>query len=453
MSRRTHSAHPGQRLLWRARRQQHPVEKGLQLADEDPLGRLVRFEADGVFGSSKLDFDLNLEGTTILTGANGTGKSTVLRAINAISAADFRSFRDLPLKSVSLFFPKRKRIRMEVTVSGVSVALTGEKPYEWKEKRSKQPMRYVVAEDERRVEFFQDWIVESQALVSGREEHPAWVRQLRHRFPVLYVTDQRLVVETAERSARQRSGVVSVGDPDRVTTRSAVADAARDLAARIERAHSEYGLLSQSIDRDFADRVVDEMESERALSERQLKALIDRVAERRNLLQRIGLLPKDATASTLIQRQFRDRNVRAVVGAVHEDTLQKLAPLEALREPLSLFLDFLNGHYQPRKRVTADPEAGLRVFTEDDVEVPPTKLSSGEQQILVLAHHVLFRAQRGTTVLIDEPELSLHVSWQDTLLDDLDQMARPRDLSFLLATHSPTLIGGRRSLRRSLDFA
>lgn len=424
------------------------------MADKDPLGRLLRFEADGVFGSRKLDFDLNPEGTTILTGANGTGKSTVLRAINAISAADFRSFRDLPLKSVSLFFPKRKRIRMEVTESGVSVALTGEKPYEWKEKRSKQPIgRYIVGDDDRRLELFQDWILESQALGPGREEHPAWVRQLRHRFPVLYVTDQRLVVETADRSARQRSGVVSVGDPDRVTTRSAVADAAKDLAARIERAHSEYGLLSQRIDRDFADRVVDEMESERALSERQLKALIDRVAERRNSLQRIGLLPKDATASTLIQRQFRDRNVRAVVGAVHEDTLQKLAPLEALREPLSLFLDFLNGHYQPRKRMTADPEEGLRVFTEDDVEVPPTKLSSGEQQILVLAHHVLFRAQRGTTVLIDEPELSLHVSWQDTLLDDLDQMARPRNLSFLLATHSPTLIGGRRSLRRSLDFA
>jgi predicted ATPase len=79
------------------------------------------------------------------------------------------------------------------------------------------------------------------------------------------------------------------------------------------------------------------------------------------------------------------------------------------------------------------------------------QLSSGEQQILALAFRILFRSQPGTLILIDEPELSLHVLWQATLIDDLSEMGRIRDVTFLLATHSPTLIGDRVELMHSLD--
>ncbi len=71
---------------------------------------------------------------------------------------------------------------------------------------------------------------------------------------------------------------------------------------------------------------------------------------------------------------------------------------------------------------------------------------------MVLAHQILFRATAGTLVLIDEPELSLHVLWQASFVQDLTQMGKVNNLSYLLATHSPTLIGGREDLKRSLDI-
>lgn len=419
---------------------------------DDPLGALLRFSAEGLFGKRRVEVEMSGEGITILTGANGTGKSTVLRAINAISAGDLRSFTELPLQSATLAFPKRKRIHVEKTPAGVTIALTGERTFEWKKKRRAPDRLSLVYSSSGGV--FE--IADPADPPSGRDREalPEWVNSLGRRFPVLYVTDQRLVVETATPRARQRqSGLVAIGDvADRTTTRAAVDDAAKDVASRIERAHSEYGLLSQRIDRDFADRLVTAMESDKAVSESQLRRLVARVEDRRNALQHVGLLPSDVGESKVVERRIDDRNVRAVVAAVHDDTLKKLAPLEELRLPLTLFLDFLNRHYAPRKRVLVDQEKGFIVVTEDGAEVPPAKLSSGEQQILVLAHHVLFRAQRGTTVLIDEPELSLHVTWQDTLLDDLRLMAEPRELAFLMATHSPTLLGGRKSVRRSLDF-
>jgi ABC-type glutathione transport system ATPase component len=82
---------------------------------------------------------------------------------------------------------------------------------------------------------------------------------------------------------------------------------------------------------------------------------------------------------------------------------------------------------------------GFVVEVETDREmqqmVGPSQLSSGEQQILVLAYEVLFRPEPETLVLIDEPELSLHVLRQDSFVDDLTRMGSARNLQFMLATH------------------
>ncbi|MFQ2651308.1 AAA family ATPase [Aeromonas caviae] len=73
-------------------------------------------------------------------------------------------------------------------------------------------------------------------------------------------------------------------------------------------------------------------------------------------------------------------------------------------------------------------------------------LSSGESQILImLAHLVLNKGlPRNGVFIVDEPELSLHISWQDMFVESV-QAANP-DLQIILATHSPAIIGGRNQM-------
>ena len=73
-------------------------------------------------------------------------------------------------------------------------------------------------------------------------------------------------------------------------------------------------------------------------------------------------------------------------------------------------------------------------------------LSSGESQIVcMLAHLVLNKnLQKDGVFIVDEPELSLHISWQDMFVEAV-QAANP-DLQVILATHSPAIIGGRNSM-------
>lgn len=71
---------------------------------------------------------------------------------------------------------------------------------------------------------------------------------------------------------------------------------------------------------------------------------------------------------------------------------------------------------------------------------PFDNLSSGEQSILSLLIRIIASDAEGTTFLIDEPEISLHVSWQQILPRILSQLSEALNASFVVATHSPVLI-------------
>lgn len=68
------------------------------------------------------------------------------------------------------------------------------------------------------------------------------------------------------------------------------------------------------------------------------------------------------------------------------------------------------------------------------------KLSSGEQHELVMLYDLLFHASSNSLILINKPELSLHVAWQQEWLSDLEQMAELSDFRAMVATHSPDII-------------
>ncbi|MGG0655537.1 AAA family ATPase [Rummeliibacillus pycnus] len=66
-----------------------------------------------------------------------------------------------------------------------------------------------------------------------------------------------------------------------------------------------------------------------------------------------------------------------------------------------------------------------------------TSLSTGEKQLVTLFSYIGLTIKKNSfkpLVIIDEPELSLHISWQHKLLSQLLEI---QDNQFLIATHSP----------------
>lgn len=54
---------------------------------------------------------------------------------------------------------------------------------------------------------------------------------------------------------------------------------------------------------------------------------------------------------------------------------------------------------------------------------------------------MLFEIDKNTLILIDEPEISLHVAWQKRFISDILSIIDVNHFDVLIATHSPQLIG------------
>src|SRR5262249_52847848 len=121
----------------------------------------------------------------------------------------------------------------------------------------------------------------------------------------------------------------------------------------------------------------------------------------------------------------------------------RLAALRALHIALTTFVESVNELYL-NKRLLLHLERGLHISTASNEELAPEQLSSGESQLLILFCEVIRALGPETVLFIDEPEISLNVSWQQALLDRLLKCASGSSVQFVIATHSIELLARHR---------
>lgn len=100
------------------------------------------------------------------------------------------------------------------------------------------------------------------------------------------------------------------------------------------------------------------------------------------------------------------------------------------------------------KQLEIDSRFGFRFVSDDELHtiLSLDQLSSGEKHMIIQVYELLFRAQTGTLVMIDEPELSLHMMWQMNYLKNLREIAKLRGFQCIVATHSPQVFNSMWSL-------
>ena len=80
------------------------------------------------------------------------------------------------------------------------------------------------------------------------------------------------------------------------------------------------------------------------------------------------------------------------------------------------------------------------VFDQEGRELLPYRLSSGEKQILVILLTVLVQDKQPCVLLMDEPEVSLHIEWQQRIISIIREL-NP-NAQIILTTHSPAVVMG-----------
>ena len=112
------------------------------------------------------------------------------------------------------------------------------------------------------------------------------------------------------------------------------------------------------------------------------------------------------------------------------------AELDKINEQKYIFSNIINEAFAETRKQISNSSSKL-TFDNDGEIIDTSGLSSGEKQLLVILLTVLLERNQEYILMMDEPEISLHISWQYKLIDWILQL-NP-NVQIILTTHSPMI--------------
>jgi hypothetical protein len=104
----------------------------------------------------------------------------------------------------------------------------------------------------------------------------------------------------------------------------------------------------------------------------------------------------------------------------------------------NLFIEIVNQAFANTNKVVDTEQSKLLFKLGGGLLDNNKKLSSGEKQFLIVMLTVLLQRKKESILIMDEPEISMHIDWQRELLNNLKKL-NP-NCQIILATHSPGVV-------------
>ena len=141
-----------------------------------------------------------------------------------------------------------------------------------------------------------------------------------------------------------------------------------------------------------------------------------------------------------LQRKYLDyqlnigNRIIEVLQSGQEDAAVKA---QAISEPKRKFQGMIDSLFSDTGKQLIRSQNDI-AFSQLGERLTPYQLSSGEKQMLVILRTVLIEDNKPYVLFMDEPEISLHIDWQQRLIDLILEL-NP-NVQIILTTHSPAVI-------------
>ena len=345
--------------------------------------KIVRLKIEKLFDLFDYDIELdNPENLLILTGPNGYGKTMMLRIIDSFLSehTDFDFFNQLVFNKITLFFTND----FKTTITKI-----GEKSIVIKDFKEDKEINYDASLRVKNVH-----LIEEQRLLTviGKQEE---------------ITE---MLDTINLNAKKLSHLI-----------------ANNIQESLK--------IAQELDSSFPKRLLNGMPKKLTPNEfnQRFSLLHDKQAQ----LNKFDLAENEQEIP-----EYDEENAKVLLIYLN-DREKKLSAFDNLLMRLDLFTTILNERRFTHKTIKINKNKGFIFLTNQGHELALTDLSSGEQHEVVLLYELIFNTKPDTLVLIDEPEISLHVTWQKEFLNDLIKIIELQQIQVLIATHSPQIINNR----------
>jgi predicted ATP-binding protein involved in virulence len=426
---------------------------------------LVRASATRVLGEYDHAFAIS-DGDefVILYGPNGVGKTRFLEVVDALSRLRGSSLLLLPFETASLEYSDGSQLSakrlfenndagQDATLHRGTVALSlrrpGQKVVSWtygdddfaKWIRGNLPYRQIgedVWEDPADGEIVQtDELRERYGRRNpDKNAVPEALKSFAAKVPSYLIETQRLRIE---QDVRPRTAAFRTMSGSRTRRpRSRITEQAEKLQQLVNEAQTEHSRITQRLDRTFPNRVLGTEATNLALDADSIRRRYDEQNEFRSRLGRVASVALEDELS-LPARTLEDWELK-LLDLYLKDADEKLAPFEGLLQKIELLEQIINSRLLNKELRVTDGDGLTVEHMVDARRIDLDFLSSGEQHEIILMIDLLFNVPRGAVVLIDEPEISLHIVWQLAFIPDVRRIATLAGFRFVVATHSPQII-------------
>ncbi|EHK89965.1 AAA family ATPase [Aggregatibacter actinomycetemcomitans] len=355
--------------------------------------KIIKFKVSKLFGF--LDYDINFDNSDIkiITAPNGYGKTVILNILNSVIGNDFSFLNRIKFENVSLVFDGlvidigKFDKSLHLNINGIGEIID----------------------------------LHDKDILNGNIEDKLFSNELSKYTAIssLFIRDQRISND-----------------------QNLVKKYASELRELINLAHSESAKISQELDADFLTRLSRALDSKSSTSIDSLEQRLYGIKDKLTKYSSYDLVNITNISHDVFDRALITNNNMVLLKFYIDDMLLKLSPIEHIYMKIKLFEGIINESILSFKKIFFDREKGF-YFIGDNGEVIDYKdLSSGEKNQIILLFSLIFKANDCDIVLIDEPEISLHVSWQSNFIDTILKIKKLNSFeNIIISTHSPTIIG------------
>jgi ABC-type lipoprotein export system ATPase subunit len=400
----------------------------INLQKAENLPTLKEFKITGLFGELEhtISFPPPVSQASkpeilILVGRNGIGKTTILNMLSGLLTLNFDPFRRVPFTFCQLTLS-----------NGDSFTVKND------------PQSLLIN--------FNDW--QARINVESTDSEILEIETLREAAaPVLNGIHFELVNIHRLIGFLQNEEQLSSDKSRHRAERNGIAHYELDLFELsnlvqqfIREAQINYRKYFAADDLDFLPRLLNRFSSTNGtkVETKDLLTRLDNIRAREPVMKRLGLAIDSHDLELLTQwlRDTGNMTIGTQTQAALEAYMEMLENKNEVRERIAtrlLRFEAIMDEFLIGKKVRLDAYQGLKIETTHGNEIKEIQFSSGEYHFIYMMITALVSHSFGTIIAIDEPELSLHVSWQRQLIRALQECASGASPLFLFATHSSAI--------------
>ncbi|ETJ98855.1 AAA ATPase domain protein [Eubacterium nodatum ATCC 33099] len=398
------------------------------------LSRIVYKKLFGIF-----DYQIELKegGVTIITGPNGFGKSTILKSIDAFYSLDIMFFSRLDYEKISFFSNiddkpiSIEKKDQEIIINGLVINVKDlqdeiirrfRKFYyridesKWIDRRTDE----IISKDDIIQSYIQNNYIDEEIGIPNIEFVKLREKVKNYSGETKFIREQRLIRERVHgRNERQTVNVID--------------ELPEQFKKKINIVSSIYSSEANKLDSSYPNRL---FETKKGITKEEYTDYLKYMNEKFEKLNKYNISDIKILGK---QVKFLEEHSKALK-VYFSDFEKKYKVFEELIEQLDLFTDIINSRLK-FKDIRISRDEGIVVFKSNtDEQIRLDQLSSGEKQEIILFYELIFESDKNIHLLIDEPEISLHIEWQLRFLDDLLRIAEKKKFKVTVATHSPQII-------------